>query len=1785
MWCNKRNFIVVFLVLFSVFMIAGNGFCESEDNAFSLKVGPSELGRDFIKIRGSGPKDGSTFFYSLEVRSFENDTEVDMKEFPPRNISEFNVQVDELKFYEFTMIALDESQFPVAHSETIGIPGSHFIDYKIPLVKNKRMPEKTVKTRREATGLQAAIDEVQYDNFPDISAYVTVEQNGQPLTNLTADNFSVLENGIVPAKPIQVLPPQTGGNIRSADFVFIFDHSSSMDDDLERLRNSITAFTQSLVNSGIDYNLAFIPYEYSPLLNIQPLTSDSGEFLSSVDNFLANWPGGSTENAFKAIETGLQAVAWRPGAQKNFILFTDEDDNGGGPTLTEIVQLLNDAQATVHAVVDSNSGYAASDFCDTGSITEATGGVCYDIYSPQYTAILDSVSQSTSSNYVVVYKTSNPDILSGQRHLEITVDVNGEQTTAEYFFDPSGQNTVNITLTLKTMGLSLLSQRKNKAIDIYAKVTETDPTKTLSVTLNYKNSQAAGYQALTMTDDGFGIYHAQIPADQVIDPYIKYYISATDGSQTVSSPTVEATNKPYTISILPNTPPTIGHTAVTSALGGENIIIEAAIKDTTNMVSKAILKYRKQGTRVYQSVDMNATNSMLYTMVPGTDLYKAFIPAAEVEAPGMEYVIYAEDDFGAANTAGTEDNPNVVFVSESVTIPGGYIDVGTLRVWGDQFTPVGDTSSVSNNQCVGVCRVSGNVSIGTIAANKPILGFDSSLEIDTTGVSAETITSTGTTNVTALEIMRNTKKPAENVPLWSGDIEIDPANAVLTCLNGQSIFDYGIKFLFREGNEITIQDNKLTFHGLFTEITNFVDLPLTFSEIVLDQTGNESTGYIRANLNDMLGLGDINAFCDADRCIGKKQTCIGFQQLCNGKPNGCVCVGLGPFFLNDLEFEWDFVKKSFSASAGASFPNLANIIFVKNAAIELGFLYDPVAFDRFKVKAGWDNDTLFLPPHPIGFAPQSLSVGLDNISRGLKDIDFTISVGGPLRDLSKVLGTLFDITKTDILSGKVGADIDLYSNMLEFYGKVSLFDKIEIGKAYMILKQSNVEVKMTIGGEIDLFQILKSEIEFSPSITTQCCDCSVCMNFDLHSAARLQFPQYMEDLPIIGGMAGKGFDVGQYLIISVGDCSPYVLTAEILTEVMGIGLKIDVAPPISLNPLDALDKAYAPRIWLLGWPEWLGGDKQLMRSGPRQNGTGNEDFEIQQEGGKFLVLVYGDNDAPIFDITYPDGTVYHPEDCPFDPSSPNADKIVFLRNEATKEAFYLLTQPPTGTYSINVTNMNDIGGYDFNVLNQNAEPEITITSPSDDMNMNPGDTVTISWTDNDPDNNAIICLYYDTDNEGFNGTSIICDIEEDDTANSYDWTIPESLYGPLYVYAKIDDNEHMPVFAYSTGQIILPDIPRPSVPADFQVTPGDGSMEITWTPNDSSEEVNAYKIYLTVDGEAYTYAVGESPLVLDNLANGKVYEVSMTSINMDGIESNKTTAAQVTLSGTSQDGPPDLTVDSEAEITIGANSQTAQVKVKVRNIADYPAYAYNLFCYYGTMDEDHIIGAAAGTQLDAQSEKEFVFTWDISKLSSFCEAQTIFCQVKDVVLAELNEKNNITIIENTLQQFTEAFSISLSAGFNFISLPFEPANPDISALFGSALGNVKNIWSYDGQWHVFDPEKAGLSDLTEIHALKGYLVWMESPAQICSTGQTVSEVELKEGWNLVGFPKDAALNTGDALASIAGKYESVWDFTGISGDTYKVYDPDNPATSNLTYFVPGYSYWIKATEDCKITFE
>ena len=487
-------------------------------------------------------------------------------------------------------------------------------------------------------------------NFPFIISFAEVMQEDTAVTNFNENNFIICENGVEQTEFFKVIPPNTDADsgsviLRPLDLIFIFDNSGSLDDEQAAIRNNFTDFIAKLKSSGQDFNLGLVRYGQSAQGGL-PILEDNGNLTADADYFLnsvysRNTTDGSFEPGYQAILQAATGFNFRPGAQRVFIIITDETPTQGTTNSQQATDLAVANGVTVFALTRSNLNTTFE------QVTSETGGMIFDIFA-DFDFILDLVTITLNNRYQIRYRSSQP-FLDGVQRMLVLKTINGGDTididTA--FYIPGATPTA--FLTQATNSLFENGHLPGDALPIQAIVTDAVAPFVQTVNLFYRNVGDPTYNQASLTQvPNSDVWEGEIPAGFTMAPGVEFYISATDGVSNVTSPSVDAPASPYQLAILPNSPPEIIHTPVTTADVNFDLTIEAVIIDTTVSVADAMLFYRETGDLLYTNVAMIAG---------ANDTYSATISANDLSCAGIEYYIRATDNFGISSTSGTLDNP------------------------------------------------------------------------------------------------------------------------------------------------------------------------------------------------------------------------------------------------------------------------------------------------------------------------------------------------------------------------------------------------------------------------------------------------------------------------------------------------------------------------------------------------------------------------------------------------------------------------------------------------------------------------------------------------------------------------------------------------------------------------------------------------------------------------------------------------------------------------------------------------------------------------------------------------------------------------------------------------------------------------------------------------------------------------------------------------------------------------------------------------------------------------
>jgi len=168
--------------------------------------------------------------------------------------------------------------------------------------------------------------------------------------------------------------------------------------------------------------------------------------------------------------------------------------------------------------------------------------------------------------------------------------------------------------------------------------------------------------------------------------------------------------------------------------------------------------------------------------------------------------------------------------------------------------------------------------------------------------------------------------------------------------------------------------------------------------------------------------------------------------------------------------------------------------------------------------------------------------------------------------------------------------------------------------------------------------------------------------------------------------------------------------------------------------------------------------------------------------------------------------------------------------------------------------------------------------------------------------------------------------------------------------------------------------------------------------------------------------------------------------------------------------------------------------------------------------------------------------------------------------------------------------IPLYPGYNLVSLPEEPPDPNPATVFAPIAGSYVEVFAHDvcdqddeDGWQIYDPTDPASSDLLDVDPTQGLWIEATAPAVLPSDGTlpATTSWQLCQGWNLIGFPAAQPRPVRSALQSIDGKYIRIFGYDASdSDDPWEIWDANVPDWANdLRELRPGFGYWLLVTED------
>ncbi|MCC3461435.1 MAG: DUF11 domain-containing protein [Microcoleus sp. PH2017_27_LUM_O_A] len=330
------------------------------------------------------------------------------------------------------------------------------------------------------------------------------------------------------------------------------------------------------------------------------------------------------------------------------------------------------------------------------------------------------------------------------------------------------------------------------------------------------------------------------------------------------------------------------------------------------------------------------------------------------------------------------------------------------------------------------------------------------------------------------------------------------------------------------------------------------------------------------------------------------------------------------------------------------------------------------------------------------------------------------------------------------------------------------------------------------------------------------------------------------------------------------------------------------------------------------------------------------------------------------EIKAPNGAIFKESDF-----AANKIAVVDALTSTTTKAV-VIANPQPGIWDINLTNPTALGTVEYSAFEDSQAPTVQVTSASKDVS---GQNVTINYNAFDADSNAKVSLFYDTDNQGFDGILIKNGLDEKDGAGNLIWNTQGLPTGDYYVYAMAMDENNAPVFSYAPLPI------KVTESADLSVTktadrdtaiPGSNVTYTVAVTNNGTDNAKGAILTETLPEGAKFVSANITPTKqsgneltfdLGDLSKGQISTVNIT------VTAPTTGDITSTSSITSKTFDPDITNDIDFASTTVTNDSTES---GTDNVVPTPTPTPSrppLRQVLGTPENDNLVGIDAADSI------------------------------------------------------------------------------------------------------------------------------------------------------------------------------------------------------------------------------
>ncbi|MFM9264753.1 hypothetical protein [Tychonema sp. BBK16] len=376
------------------------------------------------------------------------------------------------------------------------------------------------------------------------------------------------------------------------------------------------------------------------------------------------------------------------------------------------------------------------------------------------------------------------------------------------------------------------------------------------------------------------------------------------------------------------------------------------------------------------------------------------------------------------------------------------------------------------------------------------------------------------------------------------------------------------------------------------------------------------------------------------------------------------------------------------------------------------------------------------------------------------------------------------------------------------------------------------------------------------------------------------------------------------------------------------------------------------RVFFDGKTEWL--TRELPKT---------SSFTIAP-GTKWLVMgadwESANSNVPV-QVKAPNGTIFNESDF----AATGKIAIANQFTDSTTKSVIVLNPEP-GIWDLKVANPSGLGNVEYKAFRDSAAPTVQVTASSKDVS---GQNVTINYNALDADSTAKVSLFYDTDNQGFDGILIKDGLEEKDGAGNFIWNTQGIATGDYYVYAMAMDENNAPVFSYAPLPIKVTESADLSViktaDRDTAIPGSNVTYTVAVTNNGTDNAKGAILTETLPEGAKFVSANitptkqsgNELTFDLGDVAKGQISTVSIT------ITAPTTGNITGTSSITSKTYDPDISNDFDFASTTVTNDGTESVTDNVVATPTPTPTRPPLRQVLGTPENDNLVGIDAADSI------------------------------------------------------------------------------------------------------------------------------------------------------------------------------------------------------------------------------